>query len=145
MRYHCQFMLRVPREPLLTFAVRKGLRNFTVANLRKLHLFLLPDKSAKRLLKQQLMADISLHVSGGGFNAGVLTDILLKRAAEGDEETDTTSPVHEVDLEEYAMDEVHDDDFQEPADLRYPGQLERAEQHLGVDLAFMAKNHPKRT
>jgi hypothetical protein len=39
----------------------------------------------------------------------------------------------------------HDDDFQEPADLRYPGQLERAEQHLGVDLAFMAKNHPKRT
>jgi len=38
----------------------------------------------------------------------------------------------------------HDEDFQEPADLRYPGQLESAEPSLHVDLAWMAKGYPKR-
>ena len=38
----------------------------------------------------------------------------------------------------------HDEDFQEPADLRYPGQLESAEPSLGADLAWMAKSYPKR-
>ena len=36
----------------------------------------------------------------------------------------------------------HDEDFQEPADLRYPGQLESSAS-LGVDLAWMSKSYPK--
>mmetsp|Transcript_1348 Transcript_1348/g.3028 ORF Transcript_1348/g.3028 Transcript_1348/m.3028 type:complete len:314 (-) Transcript_1348:187-1128(-) len=38
----------------------------------------------------------------------------------------------------------HDEDFQEPADLRYPGQLESAEPSLSVDLAWMAESYAKR-
>jgi small subunit ribosomal protein S18 len=35
--------------------------------------------------------------------------------------------------------ENDDEDFREPADLRYPGQLESAEPSLGLDLAWIAK------
>ena len=37
-----------------------------------------------------------------------------------------------------------DEDFREPADLRYPGQLESAAASLEVNLASMASNYPKR-
>ena len=131
-------------EKLLPFSIKRGLRNLTVSSLKKLFNFLgVPfEKGNRHMIESALMEALSKHVLGDSCTQEVVSEVMMKRAAEPSaDDISMGPPLWTGDTKSVPQEEIDDEDLQQEV-AKFLAKVQAKELKRPSQLAQLSRLEP---